>query len=70
MQSCAYRKNQKEAYNGGESGFLYSFCESYPQSAVYSCVFDGDGKLFDPNPDGSYKTEGAWEQLILKYLYR
>ena len=32
--------------------------------------FDGDGKLFDPNPDGSYKTEGTWEQLILKYLYR
>ena len=32
--------------------------------------FDGDGKLLDPNPDGGYKTKEAWEQLILKYLYR
>jgi len=30
--------------------------------------FDGEGKLLDPEPDGGYKTEEAWEQLILKYL--
>ena len=30
--------------------------------------FDGEGKLLDSEPDGGYKTEEAWEQLILKYL--
>ena len=30
--------------------------------------FDGEGKLLDPEPDGGYKTEEDWEQLILKYL--
>ena len=30
--------------------------------------FDGEGKMLDPEPDGGYKTEEAWEQLILKYL--
>ena len=30
--------------------------------------FDGEGNLLDPEPDGGYKTEEAWEQLILKYL--
>ena len=30
--------------------------------------FDGEGKLLDPEPDGGFKTEEAWEQLILKYL--
>ena len=30
--------------------------------------FDGEGTLLDPEPDGGFKTEEAWEQLILKYL--
>ena len=30
--------------------------------------FDGEGQLLSPEPDGGYKTEEAWEQLILKYL--
>lgn len=30
--------------------------------------FDGEGRLLDPEPDGGFKTEEAWEQLILKYL--
>ena len=32
--------------------------------------FDGEGKLLSPEPDGGYKTYEAWENLILRYLYR